>query len=831
MKKYSFNEKTTLTAIFYIPAIIFVVLFTIVSCSSTKTVDGSDKEIVDFSHSSQFRKKGTPLVKPLFMSSERADFEFPNKFGFAKMYGIPTTSLERSKLALPDEDYLLQFVVFPGFDEDTLVDDSIALRYKYLEAYPHLKDVVTKSNIRFASIRNGHAKADFNITLPPALLSPRWRVLLRPILILGDSVSNMRSLLITGEKFAQKQDLDEINYENVLKSFADSSEYDSNPFFDHKRLAKDLKGLSRNYTKSYNDEWKRQSSYEKWKTEYETKKALNASQQVAEIEKKRQENEIKASQRVLQEFGEGVDTTGLYAQYLDEYNVGLDPEAIDLNPELTLDEVPKQYRDIFESGRTFDDIERNSITDMDSLLFAKYRYRFDEIALNEAAIIRDPSLYKELVKYPKGEYKDLYLDTIMAAGPETEFQYRFSQSYPVTPGMAYVRMAVGGKVEADDLSSYRMPGSDTLTYFFTDLSALVDSTLAYSEVKLFRSVYDEQSVMPKYRAGKSELEIDYMDNKAQVDSILTAYNKNRYERGLIIDSVILKAYSSLEGDYTLNLELSKKRSVGMKEYLKKVLPPDANVNEVFKAKYEGEDWSGLRDEVEKHPDIRFKSQILNLIDNAVYPDETERKIAQKFGVDYGIIYYDIYPRLRKIDVIFNMSRPYMGVADSVYRVVNNEYSLALEHMKKKNYMEALGILAAKGDFNTALCYASLDQFGKAYDVLKTLEPNTNVEYLLAISAYNIDKKEEAVQHLLNACNLDFRKIYRIPLDIEATNLMNEFELEDELKTILKENRAMGLENQESEDEEEDDLNPKTYNPDDDEKVGSKIDDGEFIIVN
>jgi len=786
---------------------------------------------VDFSHSSQFRKKGTALVRPLFMSTERANLEFPNRYGFAKMYGIPTTTLERTKLTLPEDDYLLQFVVFPGFEEDTLLADSIVNRYKYLEAIPHLADVVAKSNVRFASIRNGHAKADFTITVPSTLLSSKWRVLLSPTLILGDTISSMKALLLTGEEFANKQELDDINYQNVLKTFADSSEYGSDIFLDQKKLGKDLNELYKGYSKSYNDERNRQVAYEQWKLEYENKVVSNASQCIATNEKKRQENNLKAMQRVTSDFVEGKDTTGLFAQYLDEYNAGVTFENEDANMELTVNDVPKQYRDIFESGRTLRDIENNVVTGQDSILFAKYRHRFDEIALNEAAIIRDEKIYNELVKYPKGEYKDLYLDTIMAVGPETNFEYRFSESYPVEPGMTQVRMAVSGKVEASDLSSYRMAGSDTLTYYFTDLSALLDTTLAYSEVKLFRSVYDEQSVMPKYRAAKYDLDIDYMDNAAQVDSILKAYNKNRYERGLIIDSVILKAYSSLEGDYTLNLDLSRKRSIGMKEYLKKVLPPDANVDETFKAKYEGEDWEGARREIENHPEIRFKKQILKLVDEAVFPDETERNIAKRFGVDYGIIYYDIYPRLRKIDVIFNMSRPYMGVADSVYKVVDNEYALALDYMKKKDYASALGLLAAKEDFNTALCHASLDQFDRAYDILKKLEPNTNVEYLLALSAYNVGYKEEAVQHLLNACNLDFKKVYRIPLDIEATNLMTEFELEDELRTILRENRAMGGEDSDMDDFDDMGSMPKTYNPDDDEKVGSKIDDGEFIIVN
>lgn len=831
MRKKLFNRKTSFAAILYIPMVMFVVLFAAISCSTTKSLDGTvDSETVDFSHSSQFRKKGSVLVKPLFMSSERANMEFPDQLGFARMFGIPTTSAERKTLVLPEEDYLLQYVVFPGFDEDEFLADSIVNRYKYLEAVPHLADVVSNSNVRFASIRNGKANANFTITVPTTLLSSKWRVLLNPTLILNDSISNMKALLLTGEDFAHKQDMDEVNYENILKIIADSSEYGSSTFFNHKEMSKDLDELNKNYSKSYNDEWNRRVAFEQWKFERAGKDAFNASQKKAEVEKIRLENNLKAMEQVTRDFIGGKDTTGLHAQYLAEYNAKSKIDDVDTSvAPLTIDDVPKQYRDLFESGENLKDVKNNVLTPYDSILIAQYRYHFDEVQLNEVASIRKEDIYKEVVKYPKNEYTDLYLDTVIV-DPTMKFEYRFNQSFPVSTGMDKIRMAVGGKVEAADLSSYRMAGSDTLTYYFTDLSALIDTTLAYSEVKLFRNVYDAKSVMPKYRAAQVDLDIEYMDNAAQVDSILTAYNKNRYERGLIIDSVILKASSSLEGDYDMNLNLSRKRSISMKEYLKKVLPPDANVEETFKAKYDGEDWEGARREVENHPDIKFKRQILKLMDEVVFPDETERNIAKRFGVDYGIIYYDIYPRLRKIDVIFNMSRPYMGVADSIYKVIDNEYAEGLAFMKKKDYRSALGVLAAKEDYNTALCYASLDEFDKAYEILRKIQSNdTNVEYLLALAAYNVGQKEEAAQHLLNACNLDFKKIYRIPLDIEATNLMREFELQDELRTILKENRAMGEDADYT--DEYDDLQPKTYNPDDDEKVGSKIDDGEFIIVN
>ena len=61
--------------------------------------------------------------------------------------------------------------------------------------------------------------------------------------------------------------------------------------------------------------------------------------------------------------------------------------------------------------------------------------------------------------------------------------------------------------------------------------------------------------------------------------------------------------------------------------------------------------------------------------------------------------------------------------------------------------------------------------GKAYEVLSKLTPNGNTEYLSAITAWRMEKGQEAIAHLLKALELDPSKMYRMELDPDILDLI------------------------------------------------------------
>ncbi|NDV68649.1 CDC27 family protein [Dysgonomonas sp. 25] len=836
MKKNHLNTKSTLTTLFYIPTVVAALLLLTYSCSSSK-VDPA----TDFSHKSQFQYKSKkPVSMNLFMQAKRANLQTTTNNDFADMYGIYRDSTKAIRVVLPEDDYLLRYVDFSEFDKkpEEIAADTLKKQVDMkLSQVENLAEVVATAKAQYAAERNGNVKLDFVVTVPKELLSKKWRVLLSPSLIVADSVQAMPEMMIRGEEFYNKQVTDEENYQKFLNSLVEEKDYDQ-VMVDRKQIRKSLKNLQNFYWKNYNADWNRQVDYEKWKFERGDVNAFLSAKEIAYNEKKYHENARKALDRVARDYVDGKDTVGLFARYMAEFEAKTNKRKnINKSAEQVSEkEVPKKFRDLHQSGRTVNDVKNIAVTIEDSLRIASHSFFYDDIALNEMAILRKEIIRKEIVKYPMDEYTGLELDTVLL-NTDGDFEYRYSKTYPVTDDVQKLQIAMSGKIDAVDLSGYTMADSDTLKYYVSTLSQLIDSTLAGREIQIFRNVFDEVSVRPKYRAGKANFDIDFEDNRAQVEIIKEAYNRNRYERGLIIDSVVLRASSSLEGTYDMNLDLSRKRSIGMKEFLTTYMPSEVDVENTFKALYIGEDWTSAIKEVENNPNIQNKEAIVEMLSNAVFLDEVEQQMKIKYPADYRIIYRDIYPTLRKIDIIFNMSRPYMGVADSTYIKVNPDYMAGITHLKNRDYRNALRSLLEHQDYNTALCYACMGQNARAYNLLKKLPVTANSEYLFAIVAYNVDRKEEAVQHLLNACNSDPNKAYRIPLDNEITQLVEEYDLTGQIHDILKAKEERDAEEARLKAEEAAGKKAQTvrerdepYDPEEEDmRIGVSIDDDEVIL--
>jgi hypothetical protein len=66
---------------------------------------------------------------------------------------------------------------------------------------------------------------------------------------------------------------------------------------------------------------------------------------------------------------------------------------------------------------------------------------------------------------------------------------------------------------------------------------------------------------------------------------------------------------------------------------------------------------------------------------------------------------------------------------------------------------------------------------KAKEVLDNLPETGNNEYLRAILSIRSGKDDEAIDHLMRACELDPTKVYRAPLDPEVSGLIRKHNLE------------------------------------------------------
>ena len=91
-------------------------------------------------------------------------------------------------------------------------------------------------------------------------------------------------------------------------------------------------------------------------------------------------------------------------------------------------------------------------------------------------------------------------------------------------------------------------------------------------------------------------------------------------------------------------------------------------------------------------------------------------------------------------------------------------------LQSRRYDEALYILSAYNDRNTAVTLLSMGYDRRALKILQALPSSAVVEYLRAIAFERLGEPTRALHHYRAACRLDPDLEYRGNLDPEISNL-------------------------------------------------------------
>lgn len=696
------------------------------------------------------------MTKPLFMQSQYVTIELPEQKGNGK--GGVRTLTEK-----------VEFVNQEKIGKPTL--DSADQKID-LSKDQQLSEVVVAAQSRFTPERNGKVNVDFIIKVPKSLLSDNWRVTISPTLMHNDSVVALKDIVIKGREFYEKQKLDYKNYDDYLKSIVKKSDYDS-VFLDKDGIREDIRNRQQFYYGEYYDAWKKVMVYDKWKTSIDGLSFAQRAKLRGVRDKLYNEYGRKANEQSVRYLAQGKDTTGIWASHMREFEKrSMRILQLEMSNDKKLEKVPGRFRELIESGLTLDEILNGVVSQKDSIKIVQYRYKVDEIALNEMKEERKDEMFIEMVPFPTET--GIRLDTI--AETAKDFIYLYRQDHPVTAGLKKIGVLVNAKVDAVDMSSYVFPTSDTLSYFVSSLAQLADTSMIYSRKLLYRDLYNKMTISPKFVAGKSIFNINYKDNKDQVEKIIDSYRTFVDKGGFIIDSIVLRTTTALDGDYEKNITLSSNRSEALKGYFSKTVK-ESDVESVFKIMPAGEDWNTLVSLIKGRDDMPNKGQILELLSKAVYPDVTEKDIQKEFSKDYKIMTDSLYPKLHKTDVFFYLHRPDMAEEKKMDVQERPGYEEGLRLMREREYWKAMQLLANYPDYNAALCLACMGYNEKAFEILEKLEPTGNTEYLLAILYVRSDQDQEAIKHLEKALELDSSKVYRLHLDAEITDLIDRYNLD------------------------------------------------------
>jgi len=428
------------------------------------------------------------------------------------------------------------------------------------------------------------------------------------------------------------------------------------------------------------------------------------------------------------------------------------------------------------------------------------------IKLNERRKARRPEMYAKYVKVPI-EDQGIRLDTVIQT-LSGDFVYHYTQTVLTRPKLRKIDIVLSGDIYEGGQRLYTMARSEPLTFYVSSLSAFVDDRERYLTRIIERRAAANTACYVDFATGKSLVDPHLGNNLQELSRIKGNIVELLENKTFDLDSIVIAASASPEGDEKSNLLLSKKRAGAVADFL------DAYIREyrdsVRKASREhytvvvGEDGkeSRMRNAREALPRIPFRSrsngenwtmlsflvdedstltraQVQRYLKVLEIKDPDQREAALQKESFYPYLREKIYPRLRTVKFDFFLHRKGM-IKDSIHTTEpDTVYRKGLEALKERDYRTALGYLRDYRDYNTAIAYVSLDYNASAMSILQDLPRTPQVNYMLALLYARAEDDQQAVQCYLDACREDRSYVFRGNLDPEIYVLIQRYGLNKE----------------------------------------------------
>lgn len=593
-----------------------------------------------------------------------------------------------------------------------------------------LNEVQVISSSKNIPERSGKICLDFKVEVPSALINNKWQVRLTPVADKNGKKMEFDKIFISGADFLKKQKHGYTMYQNFVNSIIPDSAY--------MQMLFDTKG----YQKALNDV--EEMFYMAWKKELLSQDRF--------IDWKNTRNKRMLLFNGIMERNRSTISSKSWKSSLPSYSL-----------ERKVSNIPSEW-DMFLNANY--SIQPRQMSIEDSIALSKKFFDYKKMAENERKKLQIKDKWNELVIFPKEECK---LDTIIQK--DDKFEYYYKQTIDADENIKKILLTVNGEVVALDESSYKLPKSDTITYYISSMLQFLDRAPRYKRIIVSRHATANTRALISFPVGSATY-VDTPRNREEIDKVLGTIHKLTFTGELVLDSVNMIATSSPEGSSSLNKQLSQKRSYSLKNYLLKHLDDSEDIK-LFKPLAVGEDWEGLIDLI-KNDSVINKCEALNAIRNFDNLDQREGKL--KSLPDYAYIKTNLLPQLRAVKFDFFLHRREM-VKDTIHTtVLDTAYMDAIKLMENRQYAEALKTLTEYRDYNTALCLMSLGYDSEANIILSEQYQNSDVLYSRAIIWWRQKQERMALLAFQNACELDPSKFYRAALDPEMAELIRKYNL-------------------------------------------------------
>lgn len=491
--------------------------------------------------------------------------------------------------------------------------------------------------------------------------------------------------------------------------------------------------------------------------------------------------------------------------------------------------VEQRLEPVVIKGERFSEVERRHVWQMDTylnkllgeegesptntVLLAKY-YEALNAQPTEARKRKVRKTFDETIRFPLRT--EVRLDSVIRH--QTDITYYYRQTIKPTSGMRRLHLHFDSSIEAVNGVTYKLPPSDTLTYYISSMISLIDTTMVYRKqiVSKYLVVNDRNQlgcrVNVVFPQGRTHIIDTLRDNEQQIANIRTLMDSLVNHNEFIVDSIVLTAASSPEGSYRLNTSLAEKRANALKEYIIANFQRAPEDNLIFEAtagvdsllgstdvaavatvdttaeepidlrkvlvvRWIGEDWEEFEYQLNEDSVMRndpAKDKILALARSIKNPDAREAQIRAKYPNQYRYILKNIYPNMRAVNFKYDLRRRGMVQDTLITDVPDTTYLRGVEYLRQREYKRALLVLEDYNTPNTALVNMSLGYNHNAYDILKRCRNRSaNSEYLFAICCSRLGKLREGVASYNRAVALDEKLMFRAGLDPEIQDLLTE----------------------------------------------------------
>ncbi len=417
------------------------------------------------------------------------------------------------------------------------------------------------------------------------------------------------------------------------------------------------------------------------------------------------------------------------------------------------------------------------------------------VRLNERRKARREKMYRRYVKSPIVT-EGLRLDTVMRA-VNGDFIYNYVQTIATRPQLRKVDIWLSGSIWESDRLVYDVPRSGPLTFYISSISTLVDPRERYLKRVIERRVEANTACYVDFAQGRSEVIETLGNNAGEIDRIKGNLAELMENRTFDLDSIVVTASASPEGQLRANGALAQRRSEAVSRYFDSyirhyrdsldaengflideqgtVSRPREHTPIPFISRNGGENWTMLDALVERDETLsEAQKEEYRRIRGTADADRREKALS---GTSmYRHLRENLYPRLRTVRFDFHLHRKGM-VKDTVHTTeLDTLYMTGVQAIRDRDYKRALEILRPYQDYNTAVACCLLDYNASAMAILAPLERTPQVDYLLAILFSRRGEDEKAVQHYLDACRKEPSYRHRGNLDPEISALIKTYDL-------------------------------------------------------